>query len=50
MPNPINFEFDGFCYVVADELEIRMAIPVLNVHFPAGEVDVETDHLLIAAH
>ena len=50
MPDPIHLQLDRFGDIVADEFETRMADPARNVGLPAGEVIVETDHLIAALH
>ena len=50
MPDPIHLQLDRFGDIVADEFETRMADPARNVGLPAGEVIVETDHLIAAFH
>ena len=50
MPDPIHLKLDRLRDVVADEFETGMADPARNVGFTAGEVIIETDHLIAVLH
>ena len=50
MPDPVHLKLDRFRDVVADEFETGMADPARNVGFTAGEVIIETDHLIAVLH
>ena len=50
MPDAIHLKLDRLRDVVADEFETGMTDPTRNVGFTAGEVIIETDHLIAILH
>ena len=50
MPDQIRLQLDRLREIVPDEFETGMTDPARNVGFTAGEVIIETDHLIAVLH